>query len=197
MAGRRTDTRERIQQVALELFAERGYDKTSLQEVAERLQITRPALYYHFRTKEEILAGVIERLVESIEELVAWGREQPATTEARQEILRRISGLLSDQWRPLFRFAQVNQGALEHHPGGDRLREGVFSMVSLLCAPDESMERQFEARLAVIAVILANVPVLFGPDADLSRMNEVALRVASKLIADEPAAPATPEPPGG
>ncbi|MEV4805184.1 TetR/AcrR family transcriptional regulator [Nonomuraea sp. NPDC049421] len=186
MAGRRTDTRERIQQVALELFAERGYDKTSLQEVAERLQITRPALYYHFRTKEEILAGVIERLVESIEELVAWGRRQPATTEARLEILRRISGLLSDQWRPLFRFAQVNQGAMEHHPKGERLRGCVISLVSLLCVPGESAEKQFESRLAVLAVILGNLPLLFGAETDpQTDMNEVALRVATKLVTGE------------
>jgi AcrR family transcriptional regulator len=182
MAGRRTDTRERIQQVALELFADRGYDKTTLQEVAERLEITRPALYYHFRTKEAILASVVERLVESIDELVSWAREQPSTLEARQEILRRISGLLEDQWRPLFRFAQVNQGVMGEVPEGARMQEGVISMLSLLSVPGASSVEQFEARLAVFAVILGSVPFLFDMDLPEAERASVALEVATKLI---------------
>src|SRR5580704_12464879 len=51
--ARRGDTRARIQQVALELFAEQGYDKTSLREIAERLDVTKAALYYHFKSKED------------------------------------------------------------------------------------------------------------------------------------------------
>src|SRR5579871_4147084 len=48
-------TRERILDVALELFNEQGYDKTSLREIAERLGVTKAALYYHFKSKEDIL----------------------------------------------------------------------------------------------------------------------------------------------
>src|SRR5690606_31787714 len=44
---RRGDTRQRIQDVALDLFAEQGYEKTSLREIAERLDVTKAALYYH------------------------------------------------------------------------------------------------------------------------------------------------------
>src|SRR5207249_9245344 len=53
-AHARHDTRQRIQTVALELFAEQGYDKTSLREIAERLDVTKAALYYHFKSKEDI-----------------------------------------------------------------------------------------------------------------------------------------------
>ncbi|HWM38542.1 MAG TPA: helix-turn-helix domain-containing protein, partial [Streptomyces sp.] len=45
----RGNTRQRIQDVALELFAQRGYDKTSLREIAEHLDVTKAALYYHFK----------------------------------------------------------------------------------------------------------------------------------------------------
>src|SRR5256886_10805033 len=51
----RTDTRSRVQKVALELFAEQGYEKTSLREIAERLGVTKAALYYHFKSKEDIV----------------------------------------------------------------------------------------------------------------------------------------------
>jgi AcrR family transcriptional regulator len=49
------ETREKILDVALELFAQNGYDKTSLRDIAERLGITKAALYYYFERKEEIL----------------------------------------------------------------------------------------------------------------------------------------------
>src|SRR5216110_1198663 len=59
-AGRRGDTRARIQRVALELFAEQGYDATSLREIAERLGVTKAALYYHFKSKEDIVRSFSE-----------------------------------------------------------------------------------------------------------------------------------------
>ena len=48
-------TRDRILAIALELFSEQGYDKTSLRDIAERLGTTKAALYYHFARKEDIL----------------------------------------------------------------------------------------------------------------------------------------------
>ena len=73
--------------MALELFAEQGYEKTSLREIAERLDVTKAALYYHFKTKEEILISIFEDLTRPIEELIEWGREQPRTLETKQEIV--------------------------------------------------------------------------------------------------------------
>jgi AcrR family transcriptional regulator len=55
-------TRQRILDIALELFNEQGYDKTSLREIAERLGYTKAALYYHFERKEDILLELHLRL---------------------------------------------------------------------------------------------------------------------------------------
>ena len=57
-----TETRERILDVAQELFTRQGYDKTSLRDIAERLQITKAALYYYFERKEDILIELHLRL---------------------------------------------------------------------------------------------------------------------------------------
>jgi AcrR family transcriptional regulator len=59
-ATRRRDPatkREAILQTAAQLFLEKSYGRTSLNDVAERLAITKPALYHYFRNKEEILLG--------------------------------------------------------------------------------------------------------------------------------------------
>jgi AcrR family transcriptional regulator len=55
-------TRERILDVALELFGEQGYGGTSLRQIADRLGFTKAALYYHFRSKEEIAKELIRRI---------------------------------------------------------------------------------------------------------------------------------------
>src|SRR6202035_2519093 len=79
----RTDTRSRVQKVALELFAEQGYEKTSLREIAERLGVTKAALYYHFKSKEDIVSSLVEDYFVQIDALIEWGRTQPRTAEVR------------------------------------------------------------------------------------------------------------------
>jgi AcrR family transcriptional regulator len=59
-ASRRRDPvnkREAILKTAAQLFLEKSYDRTSLNDVARRLNITKPALYHYFHNKEEILLG--------------------------------------------------------------------------------------------------------------------------------------------
>jgi AcrR family transcriptional regulator len=181
MSGRRTDTRERIQQVALELFAERGYEKTSLREVADRLEITRPALYYHFKTKEDILNGIIGDLAQSIDDLLTWAKAQPTTTASRLQILHRVADLIDDQWRPLIRFAQVNQAVMRDIPAGEQMQERMFGLLSVFTEPGGDDIRQLEARLAVVALIIGSAPQLL-PDVSDDRRAEVTRTVAERLL---------------
>lgn len=93
---RRGDTRQRIQDVAIELFAEQGYEKTSLREIAERLDVTKAALYYHFKTKEDILISLFQDLTRPMDELIEWGKGQPHTLDTKRELLRRYSEALTN-----------------------------------------------------------------------------------------------------
>lgn len=55
----------RIQEIvtaAAELFGARGYDSVSLEDVAERLDVTKGSLYYYFASKEELVTAAIETL---------------------------------------------------------------------------------------------------------------------------------------
>lgn len=61
---RLSDTKQRIQSVARELFARQGVQKTSLQEIADRLGITKPALYYHFSSREELVRSIVQPLID-------------------------------------------------------------------------------------------------------------------------------------
>lgn len=53
-----TSTRQRILDIAADLFVEQGYEKTSLREIAERLGYSKAAIYYHFPSKEDILLEI-------------------------------------------------------------------------------------------------------------------------------------------
>ena len=61
MAG---DTKERILETALELFAQNGYLGTSMNDIAGRLGFTKAALYKHYTSKQEILDRIVERMNE-------------------------------------------------------------------------------------------------------------------------------------
>ena len=63
------ETRDRILDAAIDLFAEVGYDKTGIRHIAARLGMTSAALYYHFRNKEEILVALAEDICAKIEQL--------------------------------------------------------------------------------------------------------------------------------
>lgn len=74
-------TRDRILDIALDLFTEKGYENTSLREIAERLGFSKAAIYYHFASKDEILMALHLRMhnlswpVERLGELVGAGPE--------------------------------------------------------------------------------------------------------------------------
>ena len=55
-----TDTRQRIIEVAVRLFTRHSFAGTSLQMIADEMGFTKAAVYHHFRTREELLAAVVE-----------------------------------------------------------------------------------------------------------------------------------------
>ena len=61
MAG---DTKERILETALELFAQNGYLGTSMNDIAKQLGLTKAALYKHYTSKQEILGRIVEHMNE-------------------------------------------------------------------------------------------------------------------------------------
>lgn len=64
MSTRREAKRERILAVGAKLFAAKGYERTSLQEVADRLGVTKPALYYYIENKQELLYEIMSLVMD-------------------------------------------------------------------------------------------------------------------------------------
>ncbi|ELP61532.1 TetR/AcrR family transcriptional regulator [Streptomyces turgidiscabies] len=177
---RRGDTRQRIQDVALELFAEQGYEKTSLREIAERLDVTKAALYYHFKTKEEIIVSLFEDLTKPIEELIEWGRRQPHTLAMKQEIVRRYSEALTAA-APLFRFMQENQATVRDLSIGDMFKSRMLGMREIIIDPDAPLVDQVRC-ISAMFTLHAGMFVLQDLAGDAEAKREAVLEVAIGLV---------------
>jgi AcrR family transcriptional regulator len=120
--GSAPETRERILDIALELFSEQGYDKTSLRDIAERLGTTKAALYYHFERKEDILLELHLRLHVFGRELLTE-LEQLPDDQARLEAWPQMLGRFIEQVaanRQLIVMHQRNSTALHTLEGNPR-----------------------------------------------------------------------------
>ncbi|MCX5411791.1 TetR/AcrR family transcriptional regulator [Streptomyces sp. NBC_00059] len=177
---RRGNTRQRIQDVALELFAEQGYEKTSLREIAEQLQVTKAALYYHFKTKEDILVSIFEDLNRPVEELLEWGKGQPRTLETKKQILIRYSEALRAA-EPLFVFMQENQATVRELSIGHTIKHRVISLVDLIKEPDAALTDQVRC-FSALFTMHAGMMALRNAEGDPEEKRKAALEVAIELV---------------
>lgn len=58
-------SKENMLLVALRLFAQKGYEATSIFDIAQKLQITKGAIYKHFKNKQDILDAIISKMEEN------------------------------------------------------------------------------------------------------------------------------------
>ena len=178
----RSDTRGRIQAVALDLFTEQGYETTSLREIAERLGVTKAALYYHFKSKEEIVQSLIKERVSVLEELVDWAKSQPRTPETRHEFVRRYATELhrGHYHMKVMRFFERNP-TLAKVEGVDKMRARTTEMMDLLSDPDATPQQRLRGSLSLIAIHVATFALR---DTDLTdeERRDVALDVALGLL---------------
>ncbi|HEY0698546.1 MAG TPA: TetR/AcrR family transcriptional regulator [Micromonospora sp.] len=174
-------TRARIQAVALELFTDQGYEKTSLREIAERLGVTKAALYYHFRSKDDIVNSIVDDRIERLDRLVDEGA---GVTDAagRRELLRRYADeFFSGQQHSVMRFFEQNQTLLKSLTAGQRMRERLLRLAAVLAGPDPAPETQLRATLTLFAVH-SSWFALRTPGITDEERRDVALKVAYELL---------------
>jgi AcrR family transcriptional regulator len=147
------DTRERILDVALDLFIEKGYDKSSLREIAEQLGVTKAALYYHFRSKQDILMALHYRLHEVFKEAIGVGIDtDPDAWPALFDFL--IVKMLAN--RKLFLLHERNRAAFEevHREGHQAEHYDLEAQIGrILSDPDLSLRDKVRFTCAQGAVV--------------------------------------------
>jgi AcrR family transcriptional regulator len=180
----RTDTRSRVQAVALELFAEQGYEKTSLREIAERLGVTKAALYYHFKSKEDIVHSLTDDYFAEVDDLLDWAKEQPRSDQTQRAILERYVGIVM-AGSEVFRFMEQNRASIQAMETGKdrfaRFRDRLDTLVDLLAGAEAPLRDRMRATAAVLSVGATCHFYLQKVD-DPDKLRAIILEMATDLI---------------
>ncbi|GGN35910.1 AcrR family transcriptional regulator [Actinoplanes campanulatus] len=153
MSRRQSDTKADIRRVALELFTQRGYEATSLREIAERLGVTKAALYYHFHSKEDIVRSLFGEHLAALDDLVAWATQQPPGPDLRAEVIDRMLRLSLDHGRQTMQFALANQHVVRDlHPGKENMFERLRTLFEVVTGPDAGVEETLRIRVALLSI---------------------------------------------
>jgi AcrR family transcriptional regulator len=192
-------TRERILDVALDLFIRKGYAETSLREIAAELGFSKAALYYHFESKQDIMLALHVRMHNMTEALLPALRDSIPTDPrevglAWEGLLAALIGVALRNRRLIelhLRNREVlaelhtgealhKHGPIEHH-AEDRIR-GLLQDAS---APVEERVRRM-ASLGVIGAILLGSDFLSDvPDGALeTSVRQVVHDILSRGAAD-------------
>ena len=93
-------TKEKILDAALTLFAENGYDGTSVEQIANIVGIKAPSLYKHYKGKEDILNALIDSAERRYEEMFGSEKNIGRVSQSREEFIKvtmeRISFTMRD-----------------------------------------------------------------------------------------------------
>lgn len=167
--GEARSTRDRILDVALDLFVDQGYEGTSLREIAERMGFTKAALYYHFASKEDILLELHLRLHALGENAVKELSQVAAEPAAWSTFLQSLIGDFVGQ-RKLLVLHERNFAALQSLPHDGRHDHKNDDIADALRRPlaDRSISPRDRLRLGgAIGAIFAGIMLAAGAFDDI------------------------------
>lgn len=177
-------TRDRILRTARDLFAQRGYQRTSLQQIADRLRLTKAAILYHFPSKENLVATLLEPLVVSLEQAVDSANAHPPPL-ARWVLL--------EAWVDAMLAHRRSLGMLIHDASMltacgmyPRFMSLAMRAYATVAGPNATLAEQVRAVQAVAAL---GDPVVFFDDVPEALLREQMLAGVRQLLGDP--APAT------
>ncbi|MGX7107908.1 TetR/AcrR family transcriptional regulator [Facklamia miroungae] len=192
------ETIKQILDVASELFLEKGYDNTSLQDIIDKTHLSKGAIYHHFKSKEDIFESICDRLGEENAEMLAKIRNdqnlngieklqklfKTALDSMNHEIALTLSPNLLDN--PRFLAMEIKQIYEIVAPQFIEpiLEEGIS---------DRSIEVEYPAETAEAIMILSNIwlnPLARNTKADNTEnrfivFNNLLTGIGIKLMDDE------------
>jgi AcrR family transcriptional regulator len=105
-------TRDRILDIAQDLFCSQGYDKTSLRQIADELGFSKAAIYYHFESKDDILLALHMRIHDFGKDALTTLEEGAVSAETWASLLDQLVDQMVEH-RQLFLLHERNQAAFE------------------------------------------------------------------------------------
>jgi AcrR family transcriptional regulator len=151
MTGR--ERREQLLDVGRALFAEKGFEATSIEEIATRAGVSKPVVYEHFGGKEGLYAVVVDRemsgLLDRLTSALSAGHPRALVEQAALALLTYIEEQ-TDGFRILSRDSPVGRSGLGGPPANEGVAGGGGTFSSLLndiaSQVEHILSREFSAR---------------------------------------------------
>jgi TetR/AcrR family transcriptional repressor of nem operon len=118
--SKQVDTRQSLVRESLKLFLLKGYNNVSLSDIAQRVGITKPAIYFHFKNKEDLADAVLNHFTHSMTE---WSQKRFGSFTTTRELLRAFFLSLED-------FARVERILVGPEPGETEAGSGFTDFIT-------------------------------------------------------------------
>ena len=155
---KKDSSRRAIEDAAWELFAERGYDETSINDIAERANVAPRTFFRYFPTKEAVMYPQFEEVLQAVrDEFRRRPADEPVITSLF-ESFEQLSGSLEGEASRARQRREMMKRPGHHPPGTEyfRTRLGEVTAELVLEREGESDEGRMRARLAggVVTVLM-------------------------------------------
>jgi TetR/AcrR family transcriptional regulator, cholesterol catabolism regulator len=179
--------RERIVAASVELFNQQGYGRTTLDQVADSLNMTKPFIYQYFKSKNEILADICSRAIKIAHDSLDRAIAQQGTPTARLQTITRdfMQAVLEHQAHAaIYSREEKELSAADREAINALRRKFDHRLVDILKAGVATGEFQVEdVQMAALAIggIIGWSPVWYRPQGRLTR-EEVCEKAANLVL---------------
>jgi AcrR family transcriptional regulator len=184
----RPDTRARILDAALDVFSEYGFEGSSLQQIADRLDLTKAALYYYFRSKDELLEALVEPAIKGLDEILDACAGDKDTPARRKEFLKQYVDYFLRQ-RRLVAYISRDLATLAHPAISTGSEERRARMAAIFAGADLDFSDRVRVTMAFGGMQAA---IAQYPDADETELREALLEAGAALLRPRRTAPTSP-----
>jgi AcrR family transcriptional regulator len=174
----RPDTRARILDAALDVFSEHGFDGSSLQQIADRVDLTKAALYYYFRSKDELLEALVEPATTGLNEILDACSDEADTPARRREFIRLYLDYFLRQ-RRLVAYISRDLATLAHPALSCGHEERRARVAAILAGTELDFSDHVRVTMALGAI---QAVIAQYPDADEEELREALLEATTTLL---------------
>lgn len=156
---KRRQTLQRISEVSLELFAAKGYEATTIDEIAAAAGISRRTFFYYFDSKEDILPAYVGGFAEALKALVIENASAGAPLDiVRQAVLELVAPHRESQMLATSRLMRQSERLrTRNHRTFQQLEQAVLQGLCELWPKKENRERwRLVAMISIGALRLAS-----------------------------------------
>lgn len=165
-------TRQRILDVAARLFLEKGFNKTTMRDIVEQLNMSKGAIYHHFKSKDEIINEVYRMQEECMHNQLSELQEHIKEQNGRDKICSILKHSVEEQKNqtvdePMSNFVKSADYILKY------MKDNVSKNAPIICAlieegnKDKSLSCQYSEEISEAFLLLLNIwcdPAIFDED---------------------------------